>query len=536
MNLAQLYKKESTSSGLPVLAMGIISGIAQGTLLGIIIIAASTANKEINLRYLLMFASTFAIVIVGKRYALSQALIIAEEIMRKIRIRIGGKLGNTELLTMENMKKEDIYTRIAQDTSQISEAALVLVNAWQSSIVLVFCMFFIAILSKLAFLIVMCGIGAAVIFYLFLQKSIRDELRETTVKESMFLQMLAQVIDGFKELKVNQDKREHHFYFFQKVTNEASELKIQTGFKFVTQIMFIQVFFYILLGVIIFIMPRFTDVSGPIIIRLTSAILFILGPVALIVTSIPVFARANNAVRNLYAVEEQLDTADRAFRTDKPAIRKMKSFDEIRLGQAFFSYFDRYNSPLFTVGPMNLTVSRGEIIFLVGGNGSGKTTLLKLLIGLYYPTSGSLSVDGMPLDKSTYPAYRELFSLIFHDFYLFDRINGVGNINYEKVAELLEMMHLDKKTELVDGVFTNINLSTGQRKRLAMIVSILEDRPIYVFDEWAADQDPVFRKYFYEVLLEDFRKQGKTVIAVSHDDRYFGFADRVLKMEYGEFI
>ncbi|MDM8518274.1 cyclic peptide export ABC transporter [Desulfobacterales bacterium HSG16] len=507
------------------------------TIFSSISLRGEAANvKEVNMRYFLMFAIAFAIVIIGKRYALSGALEIAEEIMRKVRIRIGEKLGNTELVTMENMKKEDIYTRIAQDTSQISEAAIILVNAWQSSIVLVFCILFIAILSKLAFVIVICGIGAAILVYLSNQKSIGKELRETTIKESKFLQMLAQIIDGFKELKVNRDKKEHQFHLFQKITNEASDLKVQTGFKFVTQVMFTQVFFYTLLGIIIFILPRFIDVSGAVIIRLASAVLFIIGPVNLLVTSIPVFARANNAVRNIYTIEQKLDNANRAFKTEMPMGRKMESFSEIKLDKASFSYLDRYDSPLFTVGPADLTINQGETIFLVGGNGSGKTTLLKLMIGLYYPSSGSLSVDGQPLDKFTYPAYRELFSLIFHDFYLFDRIYGIDNIDHEKVAELLKLMDLDKKTEIVDGVFSTVNLSTGQRKRLAMIVSILEDKPIYIFDEWAADQDPVFRKYFYEILLQDFKKQGKTIIAVSHDDRYFGFADRVLKMEFGKFI
>ena len=176
------------------------------------------------------------------------------------------------------------------------------------------------------------------------------------------------------------------------------------------------------------------------------------------------------------------------------------------------------------------------MLFLIGGNGSGKTTLLKLLTGLYYPDSGTIALDERILDKTTYQAYRELFALIFDEFHLFDRLYGLDSINSKKVNDLLRLMELDAKTEVLDEGFTNIQLSTGQRKRLAMIVALLDDRPIYVLDEWAADQDPHFRKYFYDVLLYELKEQGKTIIAVSHDDRYFHVADRVLKMEYGQFV
>ena len=84
-----------------------------------------------------------------------------------------------------------------------------------------------------------------------------------------------------------------------------------------------------------------------------------------------------------------------------------------------------------------------------------------------------------------------------------------------------------------DGRFSTLDLSTGQRKRLAMVAALLDDKPIYIFDEWAADQDPGFRRYFYEGLLGELKARGKTVLAVTHDDRYFGVADRVVKRGEG---
>jgi putative ATP-binding cassette transporter len=186
------------------------------------------------------------------------------------------------------------------------------------------------------------------------------------------------------------------------------------------------------------------------------------------------------------------------------------------------------------VGPLNLTIQQGEILFIVGGNGSGKSTLLKLLTGLYYPDVGTLSVDDKVIEQDNYQAYRELFSIIFTDFHLFDRLYGLPAVDEQQLNALLRLMELEKKTQYLDGKFSHLDLSTGQKKRLAFIVTVLEDKPVYILDELAADQDPQFRKYFYEKVLPDLREQGKTIIAVTHDDKYFEVADRIIKMDYGE--
>jgi putative ATP-binding cassette transporter len=159
-----------------------------------------------------------------------------------------------------------------------------------------------------------------------------------------------------------------------------------------------------------------------------------------------------------------------------------------------------------------------------------------LLTGLYAPLSGSIRIDGISLDRDSIASYREMFSIVFGDFFLFDRLYGIEDIDTKRVTALIREMDLDKKTSFSQGSFTNINLSTGQRKRLALIAALLDNKPVCVFDEVAADQDPVFRKYFYEAFLIKLKNEGKTVIAVSHDDRYFHVADRIIKMDYGKVI
>jgi putative ATP-binding cassette transporter len=189
----------------------------------------------------------------------------------------------------------------------------------------------------------------------------------------------------------------------------------------------------------------------------------------------------------------------------------------------------------FILGAINLTFYPGEIIFIVGGNGSGKSTLVKLITGLYIPETGEIKFDNVAITEQQREWYRQQFSVVFSDFYLFENLLGLDNINLDTTTqEYLIKLQLDHKVEVKNGMLSTTALSQGQRKRLALLTAYLENRPIYIFDEWASDQDPIFKEIFYTQLLPELRDQGKTVIVVSHDDRYFHLADRVVKLDYGQ--
>jgi putative ATP-binding cassette transporter len=198
---------------------------------------------------------------------------------------------------------------------------------------------------------------------------------------------------------------------------------------------------------------------------------------------------------------------------------------------------------MFSIGPINLTIQPGELVFIVGGNGSGKTTLAKVLTGLYEPEEGTIEVDGRTIGWRERAAYRQRFSAVFNDFHLFDALLGIVDPDDPSRAQadaranaLVAKLALDHKVKVVDGAFSTRALSTGQRKRLALVVAYLEDRPFYLFDEWAADQDPSFKAVFYEQLLPELRARGKAVIVITHDDRYFDLADRLLKLDNGRIV
>jgi putative ATP-binding cassette transporter len=195
---------------------------------------------------------------------------------------------------------------------------------------------------------------------------------------------------------------------------------------------------------------------------------------------------------------------------------------------------ERENS-IFTLGPINLTFRPGELVFLIGGNGSGKTTFAKLLTGLYLPERGHLRLNNEPITQRNREQYRQLFSVVFSDFFLFETMLGLGDVDVDKQARhYIELLQLQHKVEIKDGKLSTLDLSQGQRKRLALLAAYLEDRPFYVFDEWAADQDPLFKEIFYLQLLPELKARGKTVLAISHDDRYYHLGDRVIRLEDGQ--
>jgi putative ATP-binding cassette transporter len=536
MKLLKFFDNESDAPKAQIMLMAVISGLANGMLLIAINVAAEqVSNQSIEARFFLLFLIAFTLFVYTQRYSLYQATIAVEEVIRKIRVRIADKIRRSELRFIEETGSASLYAPLTKDTNLISQMAIVFVMAGQSVIVLVFGALYLAWLSPMSLLSTVIFIGIAMMVYLSHEKKISEELYSASQKETQFFETFGHILEGFKELKINRRKNDDVFEHIKQISKETNELKVASGLKLVTTMMFTQMSFYLLLAILVFIMPLFSPTHSDVIFKITAAILFIIGPVTQFVGSIPMIAKTNIAIDSLYQLEAQLDeTPD--YQTEPVDIPPIQTFQEIKLVDMTFHYCDKSGKSLFSLGSINITLKQGEMLFIVGGNGSGKSTLLKLLTGLYYPATGSLYVDDEEIEPSNYQSYRELFAIIFTDFHLFDRLYGLDEIDESRLKSLLQLMELNKKTKYIDGKFTHLDLSTGQKKRLAFISAVLEDKPIYIFDELAADQDPQFRKRFYEVILPDLKKQGKTIIAVTHDDKYFPNADRVLKMEYGQLV
>ncbi|GHL48916.1 hypothetical protein ECZU29_37660 [Escherichia coli] len=220
------------------------------------------------------------------------------------------------------------------------------------------------------------------------------------------------------------------------------------------------------------------------------------------------------------------------FKAEFPRPQAFPNWQTLELRNVTFAYQDN----AFSVGPINLTIKRGELLFLIGGNGSGKSTLAMLLTGLYQPQSGEILLDGKPVSGEQPEDYRKLFSAVFTDVWLFDQLLGPEGqpANPQLIEKWLAQLKMAHKLELSNGRIVNLKLSKGQKKRVALLLALAEERDIILLDEWAADQDPHFRREFYQVLLPLMQEMGKTIFAISHDDHYFIHADRLLEMRNGQ--
>jgi putative pyoverdin transport system ATP-binding/permease protein len=532
MKLLHLIRKESSVNFRSLLILTVVSGLAQGVLLSIINNAAAAASFDrVNFRYLCLFGIAIATFIITKQRVLSRSFVMTEEVIARLRIRISDKLRRSNLAVVERIGKPRIEGRLTQDTLTISQSAGEIANAAQSAVMILVCVLYMAVLSKVAFVITVGLIIGGVSIYLRNQRVLNREWQAATQIETDFLGSLYHLFDGFKELKVNQAKSHDLFENeFSRICLEAQRIKTKTSLEYVRSFIFSQTFFYVLIAVLVFLLPVLSQAYTDVVMKATAVVLFIVGPLSSLVGAIPIYMRARVAMDNITALDAFLDTPEASSeRMVEAAKTDFGDFQEITLEKVTFRYADDG----FAVGPFDLTVKKGEVLFFVGGNGSGKSTLMKLLTGLYMPAEGAIQVDHLRLQPAFYPPYRELFSIIFTDFHLFDRLYGSPQVDEKLLARWLHKLDLDQKTSFQGGKFSNLDLSTGQRKRLALAVACMEDRPILALDEFAADQDPEFRAYFYEKLLPELKAAGKTVLAVTHDDRYFHCADRVIKMEYG---
>jgi len=542
MVLIDFIKRESSISIRKLLIFSGVSGLANALLLAIINTAAENSSiNESNGMFLILFVITFSLFLFTNKYIIERSNAIAVTIINRIRIRVANKIRCIDLKTFEELGKDLLYTRLTQDANTLSQMAPMMIRVCQSSIMLCFSIIYILIVSPVAFLVVIMAIGAGIALYWWKRKKIERDIKEANEKELDFFRILNDMVSGFKEIKVNQKKSDDLFDEYKEIGQATQELKIGTGNDMAIVISASQTFFYSLIGIITFILPVFIDSHSDVVIKLTAAILFIIGPLDTVVGSMPTFSRAQHAANQIQEMEEQMEE-----KLDPELAEKLKqnitdiaSQDEVpfkeslKLNNLEFNYHSENG---FRVGPINLTIPKGELLFVVGGNGSGKSTLLNLLTGLYYPNSGHIEVDGEKIYPSNYQKFRNLFSVVFTEFHLFEKLYGLKDVDQQWVDEFIRLMRLEDKTTFNGKGFSSVNLSTGQRKRLALIVTYLENSELLVFDEVAADQDPEFRKYFYETLLPEMKKNGKTVIAVTHDDHYFHIADRVVKMEYGKMV
>lgn len=346
------------------------------------------------------------------------------------------------------------------------------------------------------------------------------------------------MVEGIKELKLHRERRRAFLHDrLQGTAVQVQHHAVSAHRAFSSAVSWGQALVFVLIGLVVFVLPTVTPVDHAVLTGYTFAILYMVGPIQVIMNSMAQLARASASMDRVEEMGLKLAEAARNAPAPAGVAPGGPAWRSLEMRGVTHTYYSERDGSQFTLGPLNLAFRPGEIVFLTGGNGSGKTTLAKLLTGLYSPDEGEVRLDGAPVGPDDLERYHSLFSVVFSDFYLFSSMLGLDRVGLDDEARrYLELLQMEHKVTVVDGRLSTTDLSQGQRKRLALLIAYLEDRPIYLFDEWAADQDPHFKDVFYHQLLPRLRERGKTVFAISHDDRYYGVADRLIKLDYGRVV
>lgn len=531
MTLITFLYRQSWVLLLSSIISALVSGLAGASIVGMI---SKGITENIHLySFVLSFFGACLIFFIGKTISEIALSHLTQSAIFSLRLNLSNKILQAPLKKHHEIGRHGLLAVLTKDVDVFVQSFMLVPRVLGNITLIVACFSYLAWISLQLFLIlvILCCITIC-IFYSLEKRPIRlmSEMRDQVDKLYLNFQSL---IDGNKELQLNKDKG---LAFLSKILSPDAKkfrdicIKMMTGYAWVLNAS--SVAFYIIIGLIIFVVPIWIPQEPANLVTVTLVILFLSGHIDEVIGAIPELREAGISLNKMQQLDSQLEPSQKTqpnmlnpFLSKQPIVLELKD--------VVHQYTTDKEDRQFTLGPLNFKIYQGEIIFIIGGNGSGKTTLAMLLVGLFETESGSIWFNDVKVDISNNEYYRQFFSAVFSNYHLFDELLSNDSNVIDKAIHYIDALNMSHKVKIIDGKFSTTNLSAGQRKRLALVSAYLEDRPIYLFDEWAADQDPEFKRLFYKELLPELKKRGKTVIIISHDDAYFNIADRIIKLEDG---
>jgi cyclic peptide transporter len=526
------YPKNNDKPYFSIIIFSVVGGMGYAFVM-LIVNTALSDDITSKVGLLCYFVMGLIFYIFGQRIVRSQLTVMTNGIIFDKRIELISMLLKTPFYKFEKVGGEKIYTTLNTDTEVISNSVRIIVLGITSSVTIICTFVYLGISSLYALIasIIFVLIGGGLL--MLANKSAEKYWEESRDIQNTFFTFINDLLGGFKELYLHRVKR---LEFKHDIVSSCAEYREgRTQAELVAAYVYFvgELLAFIVLGGLVFILPLIiTDIPNTTLSDYVLLFLFLKGPIDCVMDMIPRITQMKVSWRRINKIRDELFTDDLQEEQDELALENGEKIC-IELDNVQYSYKNEEEDK-FHVGPISCNFSSGEIVFITGGNGSGKSTLAKLITGLYPPDSGIMYVNG---EKVETVRMGEYFSAVFTDYYLFSKIYGTDyNSVKEDIKKYLSILKIDSKIHVNNGVFSTLKLSTGQKKRLALLISYIDNRPVYIFDEWAADQDPEFRKIFYLTLLPELKAMGKCVIVVTHDDRYFNTADKIIKLDAGKIV
>ena len=536
LSLTFNFIKEKEKNYLALIPVSVINGIASALII-FTINESFNRNLEYSKELLLYFLFSIVVFVYSIKLLQGKMIYITNELTFDVRIHLIEKILKAPYQLIESLGQERIYTGLNNDTSAISELPNVVVNIVSNILTLVFCLFYLGFKSFYAFL------ASAVLILLngvlsFIASQIANKYWEKNrdVQETFFGQM-RDLVYGFKELILNKRRKQDFKEEMEDYTRKSADFNKAASLKMLNFNMYNALMYNLVFGVVVFVFPLvIKNISVNDLRENLFIVFYLIGPFGALATAIAKYTQLNVNMKRINKLMEELNAEIVEEETGEP--EKLPDKVSVEMRDVEYRYLvkeEDKDDRNFQLGPVTAEFHSGQISFVIGGNGSGKSTLGKVISGLYYKDKGEVLVNGR---KVTSFELHKYFSAVYSDFHLFDKLYGLDySKNKENVESYLKMLTIQDKVHLnEEGAFESLALSTGQKKRLAFVISCLDNKPMMIFDEWAAEQDPVFRDYFYMELLPFLKKKGKGVIVITHDDRYFNTADQIIKMDCGVIV
>ncbi|MFS2163677.1 cyclic peptide export ABC transporter [Variovorax sp. Varisp62] len=529
---------------LPWMLLSAVTGIGAGAAT---VALLGTINQVLNRQgglsggLLLTFIGLCAAALFGRMVSDVSTNFVGQRVVALVRKSLAQKILSAPIDALERYRTHRLMPVLSQDVDMVSDVAFALAATLIACVTALGCLAYLAYLSLPLFgvLVVALAIGAMV--QAMAQIRGVNGFWKAREHEDQLHKAYRAISEGAKELRMHRARRQRMFGGqIERIVDNIRAVNGRAINTFVMATAFGSGLFFLLIALILG-WASFRPTEPAVLSGFVLVLLFLKGPMDQIAGALPAVGRARVAFRRIADLSARFATPEPHLHVGR-AGSELKFEHEIALRGVRYAFDAPEGGEAFALGPIDLRLRRGEMVFVVGDNGSGKTTLVKLLLGLYAPHEGHVAIDGAAVDAERRDDYRQLFTTVFSDFYLFeDLAAGEGEAHGEASMQVLpqralpylERLEIAHKVSLKDGAFTTTDLSTGQRKRLALVHAYLEGRPVLVFDEWAADQDPTFRHLFYTELLPELRAKGHLLVVISHDDRYFHLADRVITMRAG---
>lgn len=535
MNLIKFLLGHSRMLVLCSLFAGVLSGASNVVLLGIVSTALKR-NGSVSVSTILAFIGLCMLLPISRLTAELLLNKLGQQSLYELRMRLSRQVLGAPLRQLEQLGTHRVLAALTDDVPSITNAIVMVPGICVNAVLVIGCMAYMAWLSWMLFTIVLGFMALGVVGYHLPLTRARKAFRAAREQADFMLGHFRALTQGTKELKLNQKRRQDFLSHMLDPTALSLRNHNLAGLRtYSAASSWGQAMVFIVIGVIIFLLPSLQGIRGPALTGYTLTLLYLMSPMQIIMNMLPNLSRATVALQRIkelgFELEKRVTETNSSYLT-APALWRRLEFKSVT-----HVYHREGESQDFVVGPLEITFRAGEVVFVTGGNGSGKTTFVKLLTGLYAPEAGQILMDAQPVTAENREHYRQHFSAVFFDFYLFEQLLGLDDAALDSSAQShLEQLKLAHKVKVKDGRLSTIDLSQGQRKRLALLSAYLEDRPIYVFDEWAADQDPYFKSIFYLQLIPELKARKKTVFVITHDDKYYDIADRLVKMEDGQIM